>query len=156
MAAAGPGDGHDGNVVRQQDLQEVVGRVGDARRAGVGDQGNVPPLLQQAEQALRLGHLVVVVVAQQRAGDVEMGQQLAGVAGILGGDQVHAAKDAQGAQGDVVEIADGRGDDVQRAAIIRRRCFRHDSAALGERAALENGLHLVAVHVRRPVDDQRR
>ena len=47
-----------------------------------------------------------------------MGQQLAGVASVLGGDQVHAAEDAQGAQGDVLEVADGRGDDVQRAAII--------------------------------------
>jgi hypothetical protein len=44
-----------------------------------------------------------VVSAKERAGD----------AGVFGGDQWHLLEDAQGAQGDVFEIADGRGHHVQ-------------------------------------------
>ena len=40
--------------------------------------------------------------------DIEMGQQLAGVAGVFGGNQGGFPQNAQRAQRDVLEIADRR------------------------------------------------
>ena len=55
------------------------------------------------------------VVADQRRGDAVMVQELFAVPGILGGNQVHLLQDPQGPEGDVLQIADGRGDDVESA-----------------------------------------
>ena len=52
--------------------------------------------------------------AGQRGVDVVGAEEGARDARVLGGDQRHLLQDAQGAQGDVFEIADGRGHDVQR------------------------------------------
>jgi len=43
----------------------------------------------------------------------EVVEQFAGVTGVLGGDQVDLLEDPQGAEGDVLEVADRGGDDVE-------------------------------------------
>ena len=48
-----------------------------------------------------------------------MGKKLAGMPGILGGDQVHLLEDADGPEGDVLQVADGGGDDVKCSKGIR-------------------------------------
>ena len=62
--------------------------------------------------------------------DAVVVQQLAGLAGILASHQVHFAEDAQGAQGDVLEVADGSGDEIERAghetSSVERRRLRYD------------------------------
>ncbi len=55
---------------------------------------------------------VVLVIADGRGADVEMVQQLLRVAGVFAGDELGCAEDMERAQGDVVEVADGRGDEV--------------------------------------------
>ena len=47
----------------------------------------------------------------------EVIEQPAGVARVLGGDQAHLAQHAQRALGDVLEVADGRRHQVQRASV---------------------------------------
>ena len=42
-----------------------------------------------------------------------MVEQLLRLARVLAGDAVDRAQDAQGAQGDVFQVADGRGDEVE-------------------------------------------
>ena len=37
------------------------------------------------------------------------------MAGVLRGDEVHLFQDPEGPEGDVLQVADGRGDDVKRA-----------------------------------------
>ncbi len=93
--------------------------VGDQRRAGVGDQGQRLAGLELPHQLVGDAVLVVVVQGDQRPLDAEMRQQLAAGAGVLGGDAIDPGQDAAGARRQVAEIADGSGDDVQRA--------RHDS-----------------------------
>lgn len=41
--------------------------------------------------------------------------------GVLGGDEVAFAEDAEGAQGDVLEVPDGSGDEVERSGNERWR-----------------------------------
>lgn len=55
----------------------------------------------------------MLVIAGQRRRDVVAVEQDARRARVLGGDQTHLAQHPQRAQGDVFEIADGRGDDVE-------------------------------------------
>lgn len=50
--------------------------------------------------------------------DPVAGEQLAGTTGVLGGDDVGLAQDAQGAQRDVLHVADGRADDEEFAGHI--------------------------------------
>jgi hypothetical protein len=42
-----------------------------------------------------------------------MAEELAGLAGVFAGDAVDGTKDAEGAQGDVFQVADGCGDEVE-------------------------------------------
>ena len=46
--------------------------------------------------------------------DVVGAEECARHAGVLGSDERHLFEDAQGAQGDVFQVADGRGHEVQR------------------------------------------
>src|SRR5262245_28429922 len=50
-----------------------------------------------------------------------MFQELTSAASVFGGDYVAFAQGAQGAEGDVLEITDRRGDEVERAREERRR-----------------------------------
>ena len=88
--------------------------VADGGGAGVGDQGGVA-VGQGVQQAGQLPPPVVLVAAEQARTDVEMGQQAAGDAGVLGGHQRHGGQDAAGAEGEVLQVADGGADDVESA-----------------------------------------
>ena len=74
--------------------------------------------------SLRL-RLVELEIAQQRLGDAEMFEQLAGMPRVLGGDDVTLAQDAERAERDVLEVANRRGDEVKRAGGERRQCGVH-------------------------------
>ena len=54
-------------------------------------------------------------VARDRRVDAEVGQEDAGAAGVLAGDERDLLQDAERAQRDVLEIAEGSRDDVERA-----------------------------------------
>ena len=53
------------------------------------------------------------VVADGRGFDFEVIEEFLGLAGVFAGDAVGLAQDAEGAEGDVFEIADGSGDQVE-------------------------------------------
>ena len=86
--------------------------VGNQGHPGVGNQGNLRSLLQRDQQFRRAGHLVVFVVAYGGLSNLVMIQKNLGVAGVLAGDLIHFAKDAEGSQGDVLQVADRCSDQV--------------------------------------------
>ena len=59
--------------------------------------------------------LVVLVDAEDRGFDPEMAKQNAGPARIFGSDELDLLQHLDGPEGDVVEVADGRRDDVKHA-----------------------------------------
>ena len=71
------------------------------------------PSDQPADQIFGPPRLAVLVVGDEGRGDLEVGQEGAGVPGVFRRHQVGFAEEAQGAQGDVFQVADGRGDDVE-------------------------------------------
>jgi len=114
----GAGDGNDGNFVAKTKSDEAVAGVGDQRHARVADERNFRPLLESDKEFRRAGHLVVFVIADERLRDFVVVQELLRVARVFAGDLVGLAQDAQSAQGDVFEIADGRGDEIKAAAFL--------------------------------------
>ncbi len=118
---AGARDGFDPES-RGDDLGDDPGAgVGDAWGAGVGDERDGGACTEAVGDLGGASGLVEPEVGDHGLPDVEVLQELAGVAGILGGDEVALAEDAEGAQGDILEVPDGGGDEVQRAGGKRWR-----------------------------------
>lgn len=111
------------------DHQPIAG-IGDEGRAGIGDQRHRSALRQGVEKAGALLGAVMVVIGQDRrpgpphAVDIE---ELAGLAGILGGQQIGPRQDVERAQRDVARRADrgrheieaGRQRTGPREAVVR-------------------------------------
>jgi len=57
--------------------------------------------------------LVMLVAAYGGGLDFEVVEQFLGLAGVFAGDAVDALEDVKGAEGDVAQVADGRGDEVE-------------------------------------------
>ncbi|WP_246327440.1 hypothetical protein [Candidatus Competibacter phosphatis] len=60
-----------------------------------------------------------------------MRKQLTGMPGILGGDAPHFPQDAQGTRADILQIADGGGDHIQRAGFDGHAASPSGSANAG-------------------------
>jgi len=92
---------------------EAEAGVGNAGYPGVRDQSDLGAGFKINDQFGRLGHLIVLVIADGASVDSVVREQLLRLARVLAGDQVNLLEHAQGAQGDVLEIADWRGDKVE-------------------------------------------
>jgi putative FmdB family regulatory protein len=106
---------------------QSVARIGDERRSCIADQSNFRALFQRKNEFGRAGQLVVLVIADQRFVNVVVREQLQRMAGILAGDLVYLLEDANGAKGDVLEIANGRPNQIEapgRTARILQGCAR--------------------------------
>ena len=55
----------------------------------------------------------MLVVADGGRGDGEVVEELLGLAGVFAGDAVNVFENVEGAEGDVAEVADGGGDEIE-------------------------------------------
>ena len=106
----GTGQRYHSNTRRTRLPDQVVARIGNQRRTGIGDQCHILTRLQAAEEAAALIPLVVLMAGRQGRGDPEMLQQARRMPGIFRGDQTHLRQYPQRPRTDVFQIADGRGD----------------------------------------------
>jgi len=115
--------GNDGyhQVLGEKLLDQECSGIGDARRSGIGNQGNESPRPDPGSQFRSPFPQIVAVVADERFMDVVETEQLSGMAGILRGNQVHGAQHFERPQGDVGEITQGGGDHKESAG---RSCHR--------------------------------
>ena len=97
-----------------------MARIGDRRRARVAYERDLRALLEFDHDFRGARDFVVLVIADEPLLDFEVREQLHRLARVFAGDHVHFLQDAQGAQRNVLEIADGRRDHVQ-AARCRRQ-----------------------------------
>lgn len=114
-----PRSGHRADRVTrvQRRLDEFISGIIDTRRAGIRDERYVPPT-QSRQDRFELGQFVVFEIAGQRGVDVKMRQQLAGMAGILGGDEMHFAQNAERPRAHVLEVSNGSSDQIKRAHAV--------------------------------------
>ena len=113
--AAGAGQRADADIrcVRETGKQRTG--IGDKRRAGIADKGDVFARLQAADKGFRRSAFVVLVQRSERAVNGVGVEQAATVARILAGYNVCRLQGRQRAPADVVQIAYRRSDDVQRS-----------------------------------------
>jgi putative FmdB family regulatory protein len=115
--------------VAETKRDETVAGVGDERHAGVADEGDFRALLEGQDEFGGTSQFIVLMVADKRLTNVVVGKELLGVTSIFAGDLVHFLEDAEGAEGDVFEIADGGADEIEAAgsagSVFRRRLHVH-------------------------------
>ena len=126
--AAGTGQGHGAQAVGLQRSAQARAGVAHTGSASIAHIGNALALLQAGNDACGGLGLVVLVHGQQlAAGAVQpvAAQHALGVACVFAGNGVHDLQHVQGAQRDVGQIADRRGDDVEHALwiILRGSCI---------------------------------
>jgi hypothetical protein len=110
---AGAGDHRDRQALSDAAAHECEARITDAGRAGVADERHVTTLREQIDDAVARLAFVVLVERDLRLVNLKALEQLAGVARILGGDEVNRAQRVECAGADVAQIADGGGDQVE-------------------------------------------
>ena len=93
----------------------------------------VSPSLEPRNQRWRLRRFVVFVQARRRRRDGVAREQMSRAPRVFGGDHRHLAQHSQRAHGDVLEVADRRGDHEQRAGHVGGRvyCTIGGSAVVG-------------------------
>ena len=111
--ADGPGDRLDAVAGRGNRRREEAARIGDARRARVGDEGERLARREPLEDLGDPAELVVLVAGDARRRDAVPREEVAGAAGVLAEDEARVAKGREGPGGEVFEVADGGGDDEE-------------------------------------------
>ena len=129
----GARDRHHRDVRLAAEPHQPEARVRHAGRAGVRHERDPRARLEPPQQLGPAAGLVVLEVRDERRAHPVRLEQAPGPAGVLGGDEVGLSKDAEGAQRDVLEVADRRGDDEEgaRRQRRRRRAARRSSPAAG-------------------------
>jgi len=125
---------HHGNVVPQAKRNKAVAGIGNERHARVAHESDFRALLQRHDELRRARQLIVFVVADQRLVNVVVREQLLRVARVFAGDLIDFFQDAQGAKRDVLQIADGRPDEVKAAASGIRGAWRFGGRKLRDHA----------------------
>src|SRR5579863_5554658 len=70
--------------------------------------------------------LIVLVATDRRRRDGEVVQELLGLTCVFAGDAIGAFENVEGTEGDVVEVADGRGDQIEAGV---ERFVRHGDSS---------------------------
>src|SRR5205809_3838567 len=108
-----PGNGDHRNAGANGGGGQSVSGVGHERHTGIGDQGDIGSGEQLGHQFLGARGFIVFVITDERPADFVVVEQVASMARILTSDQVHFAQGAYGAVGDVFQVADGRGHEIE-------------------------------------------
>ncbi|MNV67383.1 hypothetical protein D3C71_1601850 [compost metagenome] len=103
---------------------QAVARVADQRSTGITDQCQRLAGQQARHDPLRQRFFIVVMQRHQGLLDAEVGQQLAAAAGVLGADRGHRTQHVLRARGQIGEVADRGGNDIQRGDSTHQRLFR--------------------------------
>lgn len=103
----------DGQAALDAGLDEAVAGIGNARHAGIGDQGDMGTLGDAVGEFPAAGGFIVAVEADEGFFDAEVLEKQSAVAGILGGDEIGGLESFNRAEGYVLTVADGGWNDAQ-------------------------------------------
>lgn len=94
--SGGAGDRANPMIGLERSLNQFESRIGQTRRAGVADQGDIT-ICEGLQYLVFSSVLIVFVVAEQGRADLIVGEQFPRVARVLSGDGADLAEHAQGA-----------------------------------------------------------
>ena len=112
----GPGDGFHAHVIVDGCPHQAVPGIGDQRRAGVRYQRHAGACQQPGGQFEAALPFVMFEITDYGLGDIKMIQQFAGMPGVFARDDVRLPQHPHRAEGHVLQIADRRRYQVERAA----------------------------------------
>lgn len=136
-------DGLDAETGGARGAHDTFARVANAGAAGIGNERDALALAQAFEDFTGSARFVEAEVTQERFVKLEMLEQSGGVAGVFGGDDVTLFEGAQGAERDVLEIANRGGHEVKRSGDQRRWFGRaHSEFQSGGWLVLKSGFDL--------------
>ena len=118
---ASAGHGFDAKAGGKGGFHHAFTGIADTGRAGVRHEGDLRTTPEPFEYFLAAFGLVELKVTEERSRDFEVFEQSSGPPRILGGYHIAFAQGAQGAERDVLQITNGRGDEVERAGDEGRR-----------------------------------
>ena len=110
---AGTGDGAHRDSRLGALFDQIFSRVGNGGAACVGNQGAGLAVQNPLDDLVSFEGLVMLVVADKAFFDAQMIQQFQGDPGILGGDEVRLFQGFPAPDGDVPQIADGGGNEIE-------------------------------------------
>ena len=110
----GTGYGDHANALGMGGRDQRESGVADRRRARVADQCHVIATQQPLDQLRYTVGLVVLVQRQQLRLDPEALQHASRVPGVLGGHDRDRCKHLAGAHAEIIEVANGGRDDIER------------------------------------------
>ena len=93
------GDGGDGDSLRSAKSNQILPRVRNGGSAGIGHQRTGFSCLQAVTDLFSALPLVVLMVGDQGLLNIQVGQQMPRITGILGGDEVHLGQHLDGPLG---------------------------------------------------------
>ena len=108
-------------MVPDGERNQPKARVGDTRHARIRHQRHARAAFEIEHQLRSAGQFIVFVVADGSGGDAVVIQQLLRLPGVFAGDLVGFLEHPHRPQGDVFEVANGRGHQVESR---RQRAFR--------------------------------
>ena len=120
---AGAWHGTHGQPLLLRGAHESIPGIGNQRGTGVGDERDAPAAADIVEHGIGAGPLIVLVQRLFRRADAVVIEQAGRHAGVLAIDHIGGSEGFEGAQGDVAQIADRGGDDIE-AGRQRRRVER--------------------------------
>jgi len=109
----GSGDDLDGDSGGDGGADEAFAGIADSGESGIGDEGDGFAGGKAVDEFGGAFGFAELVVADHRFTDFKAGEEMAGVAGILGSDEGDFLENADGAGGEVLQVTDGSGDDVE-------------------------------------------
>ncbi len=95
--------------------------VADDRCSRIAHEGEGLPLLQHGDGRIPGRVLAVCMVGAKRTRDAMALEQDLGAPGVFGENEISGLENLQGPEGDVIEVADGGGDDPQAGIDLGRR-----------------------------------
>lgn len=93
----------------------MTARVADPRQTGIADTNQVIPCQQILDKLRALGKFVMLMIARELRMDIEMRQQLTGMACILSCNKPGFAQHPHSPIGHILQVADWRRTKIQRA-----------------------------------------
>ncbi len=111
-------------MVSNGEGDETVAGIGDEGHAGITDESDGGAAFHGKHEFGSASDFVVVVITDEGFLNFKMIEQFQSVASIFAGDLIDFLEDAEGAQGDVLKIADGSGNEIEAAAAVLRKRIR--------------------------------
>ena len=117
-------------------LYQSESGVGDPWGAGIGDQSYIMPFNEPRDEAILFGLLIVLEETGQGGLHPIAHEQPPRPSCILSRNEIHAAQDLDGTEGDILQVPYGGGDQVESSPLLCHRGYPSSPLLSSHRASI--------------------